>query len=197
MSPTCHMQIGKRRLTAVIIGGEQAKVKNANGQMPTDRDIQVFPGLGGRLAALLRQQQRGGDGTRITQLELANQAGISRQTLSDAMNADRASNRTIRQLAKVLEVPEDALRDPQYRDQWEPPAEVREDATSPAGVELEEFLSNFDRIVRTLRNMPGGELGMKLKIGFLNAVEDVARETGNKLPLEYYQLRKRVSDGEL
>jgi hypothetical protein len=79
--------------------------------------------------------------------------------------------------------------------QWEPRPE-EEGGTSPHGVELEEFVSNMDRIVLTLRNFPGGELGVRIKIGFLNLVEDVARETGNKLPIEYYRIRKEVQDGE-
>lgn len=147
--------------------------------------------------------------------ELAGKVGVSRQTIHRAIAANLMSRGIAQRVAEVLRVPEPYLlygSGPSHIEgdvaavesdfgpvdtQWEPTTAVREDSQSYNAEQLEEFLRNFDNIVRTLRNFPGGPLGMKLKIGYLNAVEDVARETGNKLPLEYYQLRKRVADGEL
>lgn len=142
--------------------------------------------------------RRGAEGERLTQSELADLAGVSRATLSVAINADRLTGRTARKLAAVLESTEDAIL---YGDspsgQWEPAPDSEPKPHSSNAEELEEWISNLDRIVVTLRNFPGGEIGQRLKIGFLNAVEDIARDTGNKLPLEYYRLRKQVQDGEL
>lgn len=156
----------------------------------------LFPGAGARIEAL-RRQLRTADGRRLNQAELADLADVSRATLSVAINADRLTGRTARKLAKVLRAEEDEiLYGVTPSGQWEPAPEETP-APSPNAQELEEWVSNLDRIVLTLRNFPGGEIGQKLKIGFLNAVEDIARETGNRLPLEYYALRKRVQDDEL
>lgn len=154
------------------------------------RDVLELPELGQRLNDLLFRQ-------RLTRSDLAAKAGLSRDRVQQALRGT-VTVKTARKIASALGVTEEFLLTGKDGDQqWEPADSVAEPAPSYAGEQLEEFLSNMDRIVRTLRNFPGGELGMRLKIGFLNAVEDVARETGNKLPLEYYQLRKRVSDGEL
>jgi plasmid maintenance system antidote protein VapI len=156
-----------------------------------------FPGAGGRIEALRRQLRHEG-GRRVSQSELATLADVSRATLSVAINADRLTGRTARKLARILETSEDViLYGESPTGQWEPAPDGEEVAPSPNAAALEEWVSNLDRIVLTLRNFPGGDIGQKLKIGFLNAVEDIARDTGNKLPIEYYALRKQVQDGDL
>lgn len=165
-------------------------------QEPREGVTDLFPGAGERIETL-RRRARGAEGHRLTQGELADKAEISRATYSVAVNQDRLTARTARKLAAVLDSTEEAiLYGESVSGQWDPRPDVGP-PTSREGEELEEWISNLDRIVLTLRNFPGGEVGQKLKVGFLNAVEDIARDTGNKLPLEYYALRKRVQDGEL
>jgi transcriptional regulator with XRE-family HTH domain len=156
---------------------------------PTGRSIRAIEGLGGRLNAVMFRLG-------MSQTELAQKSGVSRDRVWRAVNHSEGTVRTIRALATALGVTADSLMHGEPSE-IEPAGRVSEESPSYAGQQLEDFLSNFDSIVRTLRNFPGGPLGMRLRIGFLNAIEDAARETGNKLPIEYYELRKKVSDGEL
>lgn len=63
--------------------------------MPRQRTQQKITGYGKKLAAAMRR-------ARLTQLELAKEASISRQTLSKALRADEVSPRTERQIAATL-----------------------------------------------------------------------------------------------
>jgi transcriptional regulator with XRE-family HTH domain len=170
--------------------GYPTTVKRNLTQLAEGGGVRAIKGLGARLNDLLFR--RG-----ISRTQLAERSGVSRDRVQAALRGE-ATGKTVKKLAAALDVSDEFLLTGEGGYQWEPGAEsgaVSE--PSAEGAQLEEFLSDFDRIVRTLRNFPGGELGTRLKIGFLNAVEDVARETGNKLPMEFYELRKRVSDGEL
>ena len=55
---------------------------------------------------------------------------------------------------------------------------------------LADFLSNLDRLVRTLSTV--GDLPAESKIAILNGFEEAARVAGRQLPGEYWQLRQRV-----
>lgn len=67
-----------------------------------------------------------------------------------------------------------------------------------AGAEpLEDYLGQADRIVRTLGTLPAGETGRRWKHALLALIEDAAAETGTRLPREFWELRRRVHEGEL
>jgi transcriptional regulator with XRE-family HTH domain len=60
-----------------------------------------------------------------------------------------------------------------------------------------DYLTNADHLAATLRTLPSGDGGRRLKRALLNAVEDLAVEAGQALPLEYSEIRRRVLAGEL
>ena len=48
-----------------------------------------------------------------------------------------------------------------------------------------------------IRTLPSGDGGRRLKRALLNAVEDLAVEAGQALPIDYSEIRRRVLAGEL
>ena len=60
-----------------------------------------------------------------------------------------------------------------------------------------DYLIDPHHVATTLRTLPTGEGGVRLKESFLNALEALAAETGRSLPLEFSDLHRRVSAGEL
>ena len=64
-------------------------------------------------------------------------------------------------------------------------------------VALEDYLARADRIVRTLGTLPAGETGRRWKHVLLALVEDAAAEAGTRLPRDFWELRRRVHEGEL
>lgn len=132
----------------------------------------------------------------LTQEELARAIGVTRQHYSRVIKGQADLKlREWRQLADTLGVDLGTILQ-DTGGQWEPdPAGEGEEA--PSETELGEFVSNMDRIVRTLRTLPGGALGKPIKVAVLNAAEQSAAETGATLPLEYYDIRRKVLAGEL
>jgi transcriptional regulator with XRE-family HTH domain len=62
---------------------------------------------------------------------------------------------------------------------------------------LSDFLSDASHLAATFRTLPTGDPGRRLKRALLNAVEDLAVETGQPLTLAYSELRRSVLHGEL
>lgn len=149
----------------------------------------------GRLVKQLREERR------MSPEDLAEKAGIPGTTLWRRLTGRGAITvDEVRRIAEALGVPNAVLvREAITAEggQWEPGPDVESLDPSPAGEAITDYVGNLDRILRTLRSFPGGDLGKRLKIGYLNLVEDIARDTGNVMPLEYYGLRKQVNDGEL
>jgi hypothetical protein len=48
-----------------------------------------------------------------------------------------------------------------------------------------------------LRTLPEGDAGRRLKRALLNAVEDLAVEASQPLPVDFSEIRRRVLAGEL
>jgi hypothetical protein len=59
------------------------------------------------------------------------------------------------------------------------------------------YLTDARHLAATLRTLPSGDGGRRLKRALLNAVEDLAVEAGQALPLDYSEIRRRVLAGEL
>jgi hypothetical protein len=74
---------------------------------------------------------------------------------------------------------------------------VHGESTLNAPLAVTEYLTDVTHLVATLRTMPAGDGGRRLKRALLNAVEDLAVEAGRALPLEYSQVHRRVLAGEL
>jgi len=62
---------------------------------------------------------------------------------------------------------------------------------------VSDYLSDATLLGATLRTLPSGDGGRRLKRALLNAVEDLAVEGGRALPLDYSEIRRRVLAGEL
>lgn len=62
---------------------------------------------------------------------------------------------------------------------------------------LSDYLVDASHLAATLRTLPSGDGGRRLKRALLNAVEDLAVDDGRALPLDYSEIRRRVLAGEL
>jgi transcriptional regulator with XRE-family HTH domain len=62
---------------------------------------------------------------------------------------------------------------------------------------ISEFLTDPAHLIATLRTLPAGDEGRRLKRALLNAVEDLALEASHPLPSDYSDIRHRVLAGEL
>jgi transcriptional regulator with XRE-family HTH domain len=62
---------------------------------------------------------------------------------------------------------------------------------------VSDYLADASHLTATLRTLPSGDGGRRLKRALLNAVEDLAVEAGRALPLDYSEIRRRVMAGEL
>ena len=60
-----------------------------------------------------------------------------------------------------------------------------------------EYLSDPARLTATLRTLPEGDAGRRLKRALLNAVEDLAVDRSQSLPADFSEIRQRVLAGEL
>jgi transcriptional regulator with XRE-family HTH domain len=70
--------------------------------------------------------------------------------------------------------------------------------TLPASIPtLSDYLLDAAHLAATLRTLPSGDGGRRLKRALLNAVEDLAVEAGQALPIDYSEIRRRVLAGEL
>jgi hypothetical protein len=62
---------------------------------------------------------------------------------------------------------------------------------------LNDYLTNPALLAATLRTLPSGDGGRRLKRSLLNTLEDLAVEGGHMLPLDYSEIRRQVISGEL
>jgi DNA-binding Xre family transcriptional regulator len=60
-----------------------------------------------------------------------------------------------------------------------------------------DYLADPRHVVDTLRTLPSGDAGRRLKRALLNAVEDLAVEAGTALTLDYSEIRRRVLAEEM
>ena len=77
-------------------------------------------------------------------------------------------------------------------------------ATTPATpvwsgtpVTVSDYLTEPHHLAVTLRTLPAGDGGRRLKRALLNALEDLAVETSRALPIDYSEIHRRVLAGEL
>lgn len=69
--------------------------------------------------------------------------------------------------------------------------------TPSAALTVGEYVAEPQYLATTLRTLPSGDGGRRLKRALLGALEDLAVETGRPLPLDYPELQRRVLAGEL
>jgi transcriptional regulator with XRE-family HTH domain len=73
-------------------------------------------------------------------------------------------------------------------------------ATAPASgvaISVSDYLTESHHLAVTLRTLPSGDGGRRLKRALLNALEDLAVETSRALPIDYSEIHRRVLAGEL
>lgn len=132
----------------------------------------------------------------ISKQYLARDAGTSRQQLWRVMTGKSELTSSLRErLAFALSVDTDALyngTDNRGAGQF---------GSAPASLTvaptLTDYLSEPALVAATLRTLPSGDGGRRLKRSLLNTLEDLAVEGGHVLPLDYSEIRRQVISGEL
>jgi hypothetical protein len=62
---------------------------------------------------------------------------------------------------------------------------------------VSEYLNDAQHLAATIQTLPAGDGGRRLKRALLNAVEDLAVEAGQALPIDYSEIRRRVLASEI
>jgi transcriptional regulator with XRE-family HTH domain len=157
-----------------------------------DADLAGFP----ELTPLGKQIEVLRIGRGLSKQRLARFAGTSRQQLWRVMTGKSELTDALRQrLAEALRVDSSALSEPRIG------GADRHGGSGAAprsiGVSLETYVATPELAERTLRSLPNGEVGRELKRMILTAIEDVAIERHIALPIEFFDLRRRVLADEL
>jgi transcriptional regulator with XRE-family HTH domain len=169
--------------------------------MSTDlrRDVDLPQGapeltaLGKRLEIL--RIERG-----VSKQRLARHAGTSRQQLWRVMTGKSELTRSLRdRLATALAVtPTDLASPATFSASLSMLASVTFAPTpAVAPATMSDYLADASHLAATIRTIPSGDPGRRLKRALLNVVEDLAVEAGRALPLDYSEIRRRVLAGEL
>ena|SRR5579884_3040612 len=118
---------------------------------------------------------------------LARFAGTSRQQLWRVMTGKSPLTVGLRaRLADVLRVSALELE-----------SDVRRRGAQSAATDLHAYASDAGAIARTIATMPTGDDGRALKRRFLDALEDFAVSAGCDLDPHFFDVRRRVVNGEL
>lgn len=139
----------------------------------------------------------------ISKQHLARHAGTSRQQLWRVMTGKSELTSSLRErLAFALSVEPTSLSStgaPSPRagaDRLAAPFGFPPALPAPA-VSVSEYLVDAQHLAATVRTLPSGDGGRRLKRALLNAVEDLAVDAGQALPVDYSEIRRRVLSGEL
>jgi transcriptional regulator with XRE-family HTH domain len=135
----------------------------------------------------------------VSKQHLARHAGTSRQQLWRVMTGKSELTSSLRErLAFALSVEPAALS---QLGQSRPHGAAAD--TGPAlrshfaAPSVSEYLADAQHLAATIQTIPAGDGGRRLKRALLNAVEDLAVEAGQALPIDYSEIRRRVLAGEL
>ena len=128
-------------------------------------------------------------------MHLARHAGTSRQQLWRVMTGKSELTSSLRErLAFALSVETHALYNSDGSAHAGTGVEMPALAT-PAT--LTDYLTHPALLTATLRTLPSGDGGRRLKRALLNTLEDLAVEGGHSLPIDYSEIRRQVISGEL
>lgn len=137
----------------------------------------------------------------VSKQRLARHARTSRQQLWRVMTGKSELTNSLRErLAVALAVEPSSLSRPREHSSARFAAGGRTLSTAlvPASTPaVSEYLVDAQFLAATIRTLPTGDGGRRLKRVLLNAVEDLAVEAGQALPLDYSEIRRRVLAGEL
>jgi transcriptional regulator with XRE-family HTH domain len=131
----------------------------------------------------------------ISKQHLARHAGTSRQQLWRVMTGKSELTSALRErLAFALSVDTQALYN---ADEPRKASDDLDALTLAVAPTLNDYLADPGHLTATLRTLPSGDGGRRLKRALLNTLEDLAVEGGYVLPLDYSEIRRRVLAGEL
>ena len=142
----------------------------------------------------------------ISKQRLARHAGTSRQQLWRVMTGKSELTSSLKdRLAGALAVDPSVLSSAAGPPQSHTFA-LAATLTSPFGARrpvesvlpaIGEYLNDPHHLIATLRTLPSGDEGRRLKRALLNALEDLAVEAAHALPADYSEIRRQVLAGEL
>lgn len=133
----------------------------------------------------------------VSKQRLARHAGTSRQQLWRVMTGKSELTSSLRErLASALAVEPATLSSATTVSVATAGATLLLSAPVTAPSVLD-YLTDVSGLAATLRTLPPGDGGRRLKRTLLDAVEDLAVETGRTLPVDYSEIRRRVLAGEL
>jgi transcriptional regulator with XRE-family HTH domain len=137
----------------------------------------------------------------LSKQRLARHAGTSRQQLWRVMTGKSELTGSLRErLAFALAVDAQSFYSSSESGQSSRSGlSPRSSAASTLSVPptIAEYLADPAHLGSTLRSLPAGDAGRRLKRALLNIVEDLAVEAAQPLPLDYSEIRRRVLAGEL
>ena len=128
----------------------------------------------------------------LSKQRLARHAGTSRQQLWRVMTGKSELTNSLRErLSSALAV------DAAVFLVGAASASLFTPALSTAPITVSDYLTDPQHLATTLRTLPAGDSGRRLKRALLNALEDLAVETGRALPIDYSDIHRRVLAGDL
>jgi transcriptional regulator with XRE-family HTH domain len=143
----------------------------------------------------------------ISKQRLARHAGTSRQQLWRVMTGKSEMTSSLRErLAGALSVDPSVLaasagasRSQTFGLVANVQSPFAEQGATPIPLppSIAAYLSDCTHLGATLQTLPGGDAGRRLKRALLNALEDLAVEAAQPLPLDFPEIRRRVLAGEL
>ena len=137
----------------------------------------------------------------VSKQRLARHAGTSRQQLWRVMTGKSELTSSLRErLATALAVEPAALASMSSTTEGSAVTTLFSLSTTTVAATattVTDYLTDPAHVVATLRTLPSGDGGRRIKRALLNALEDLAVEAGGALPLDYSEIRRRVLAGEL
>jgi transcriptional regulator with XRE-family HTH domain len=143
----------------------------------------------------------------ISKQHLARHAGTSRQQLWRVMTGKSELTSSLKErLAGALAVDPAVLSSASVAPKSHTfalaasvatPFSVPSRPAEPALPSIGDYLNDPSLLTATLRTLPSGDAGRRLKRALLNTLEDLAVEAGHALPPDYSEIRRRVLAGEL
>ena len=138
----------------------------------------------------------------VSKQRLARHAGTSRQQLWRVMTGkSELTSALCDRLATALSVESSSLRNqgiagatPSVRISAQTLSMTSLPAAPPP---VSTYLADVHHLEATLMTLPSGDGGRRLKRALLNAVEDLAIDAGQTLPIDFAEIRRRVLAGEL
>ena len=134
----------------------------------------------------------------VSKQGLARHAGTSRQQLWRVMTGKSELTSSLRdRLATALSVESTTLVTTQTHASPTATTLALSPSMSSTPLSVTEYLMDPQHLAVTLRTLPAGDGGRRLKRALLNALEDLSVEAGRSLPIDYSEIHRRVLAGEI